>query len=380
MVVDRKLRAVFLISATGGGHIASAHAIAAGLEARNPGRFEFIYIDAFREYFGFPLRKAPEIYARWIALSPRSYGFAFSVTDSFYFSRFSLNGFQSRYGRRIMAPLKALKPDIILPIHALLVRPAVSGREALALGVPVVTFVTDFARPHWGWFHPGLDLCLVAGEVAFQRAQAMGILPERIINAGLLVHPKFSDNKEGKEDARVKLGLDPERPTVLVLGGGEGMGRLGRVVKELDRVLSGIQLLVVCGRNRGLAERLSTTKWRNRVRIFGFVRELEVLMRAADLLVTKAGPLSIAEGLTAGLPLLIYEAIPVQETGNALWVEQVGAGQFIRDPVRLAEVAADWLAHPATLRELSARARTVATPDSALRAAAAIEGLLGLGR
>lgn len=103
-------------------------------------------------------------------------------------------------------------------------------------------------------------------------------------------------------------------------------------------------------------------------------------MRAADLLVTKAGPLSIAEGLTAGLPLLIYEAIPVQETGNALWVEQVGAGRFIRDPVRLAEVAADWLAHPATLRELSARARTVATPDSALRAAAAIEGLLGLGR
>lgn len=378
--MDGKLRAVFLISATGGGHFAAADALAAGIEACFPGRFEFVYVDAFREHCGFPLRKAPEIYARWVALMPRSYGLAFSITDALYRSRFFLDGFQRRLGRRMIAALSDVKPDIVLPIHALLVRPAVSGRNALGCGIPIVTVVTDFARPHQGWFHPGLDLCLVPGEEARRRAHKAGISSEKILETGLLVHPKFASLGLSKTEARKALGLEAELPTVLLLGGGEGMGRLGQVARELDHVLTWTQLLVVCGRNQGLAERLSRVAWRNSVRIFGFVRELEVLMRAADLLVTKAGPLTIAEAITVGLPMLIYDAIPVQETGNALWVEREGVGRFVRDSRRLARLAAEWLSSPAALQELSGRARALAVPDSALRAAAAIGRLLGLGR
>ena len=359
--------------------MAAARALAAGLEALYPGRFDFIFIDAFREYFGFPLRKAPEIYARWVALSPRSYGLAFTLTDALYRSRFSLNGFQRRLGRRMMAALRDLKPDIVLPIHALLVRPAVSGRNALGYGTPIATVVTDFARPHRGWFHPGLDLCLVPGEGARRRAREAGISPERVLETGLLVHPKFASLGLSKDEARKVLGLEAGLPTVLLLGGGEGMGKLGRVARELDHALNGAQLLVVCGRNRKLMERLSRVAWRNRVRIFGFVQELEVPMRAADLLATKAGPLTIAEGLTLGLPMLIYDAIPAQETGNALWVERQGAGRFVRNPRELARIAAEWLADPAVLRQLSERALALATPDSSLRAAARIGDLLGLG-
>lgn len=366
-----------MISATGGGHLAAADALAAGLEIRYPGRFEFIFVDAFREHFGYPLRKAPEIYARWVAWSPRSYGFAFSVTDGFYRLRLSMDSFQTYFGRRVMAALREFKPDIVLPIHALLVRPAVAGRGALGREVPIVTAVTDFVRPHRGWFHPELDLCLVPDRTVLNLAQAVGITPQRIAETGLLVHPRFAALKLGKDAARTKLGLAARSPTVLILGGGEGMGKLGRVARELDRALTGIQLLIVCGRNGDLAQRLSRIEWRNRVLIFGFVSELEILMRAADLLVTKAGPLSIAEGLTMGLPMLIYDAIPVQETGNALWVERKGAGRFVRDPRRLALLAREWLADPAALKERSARARALAAPESSLRAADAIGRLLG---
>ncbi len=367
-----------MISATGGGHYAAAQAIAAGLERLFPGKFDFLFVDAFREYFGFPLRKAPEIYARWVALSPRSYGLAFSITDIFYRSSISLDSFQSYYGRRMMAKAAALRPDIVLPIHALLVRPAAEGRESLGGGFLLATVVTDFARPHRGWFHPSLELCLVPGDTAAARAREVGIQTERITRIGLLVHPRFGETSMGVGEARERLGLDHASPTVLLVGGGEGMGTLPRVADELDRKLSGAQLLIVCGWNRALREKLERRRWRNRVRIYGFVHGMELLLRAADILVTKAGPLSIAEGLTLGLPILLYDAIPKQETANAIWVERVGAGRFIPDPAKLAHTAMSWLSEPEVLSRFAARAREAAVPDSALRAAVAIGGLLGL--
>lgn len=376
--MDGKKRVTFLISATGGGHRAAAEAVAAGLEGLYPGKFEFLYVDVFREYFGFPLGKAPEIYARWVSLSARSYGLAFVATDLLYRIPFTFDGFQGRTGRRFLERLLALEPDILVVIHALLVRPAAAGRDRLGLPLPLVSVVTDFARPHAGWFHPSVDLLVAAGPGIRRRARALGIPEERVVEVGFLVHPRFARPRLVGEEARGYLGLAPGRPVVLFLGGGEGMGRLGAVVAAADRGLRDVQFLVVCGRNRKLREGLEKRRWRNHVRIFGFVEELEVLMAAADVLVTKAGPLSIAEGLTVGLPLLIYDAVPYQEVGNARWVERSGAGLFAADPRRAAAILARWLSDRGELARRAARAREVATPNSARATAAAIGGLLGL--
>ena len=376
--MGRRIRVVFLISATGGGHRAAAEAVAAGLEGLYPGACEFIYVDAFREYFGFPLRKAPEIYARWVSLSARSYGLAFLATDLFYRLPFTMDGFQGRAGRRLLERLRSLDPDLLVAIHALLVRPAAAGRERLRLDVPLVAVVTDFARPHAGWFHPGLDLLVAAGPGIGEHARRLGIPGDKIVEVGLLVHPRFAGERPPKRELRERLGLDPDSPVVLFLGGGEGMGKLGAAVAAADRALRGAQFLVVCGRNRGLREKLQRKRWRNTVRIYGFVEGLEDLMWAADVLVTKAGPLSIAEGLAAGLPLLIYDAVPYQEVGNARWVERSGAGLFVPDPRRAAGVLRRWISDRDELARRAERARAAADPGSAYAVAAAIGEVVGL--
>jgi len=376
--VNDMFRVGFLISATGGGHWAAAEAVAAGLEEIYPGKFEPLFVDVFREYFGFPLCRAPEIYARWVALSARSYGLAFVATDILYRLPFTLDGFQGRAGRKFLERMLPLKLDLLVAIHALLVRPAAAGRERLRLEVPLVAVVTDFARPHAGWFHPGVDLVLTASPEVRNRALSLGISPERLSEIGLLVHPRFVRLRLTREGARARLGLDLESPVVLFLGGGEGMGKLGKVVLAADRALRGAQFLVICGRNDRLRRDLEGKQWRNRAYIFGFVKELELLMAAADVLVTKAGPLSIAEGLTMGLPLVIYDAVPYQEVENARWVERCGAGVFAGDPRTAAEVLVHWLSNPGELAHRVARARELAAPDSARKAAAAIGKLLGL--
>ncbi|MGY4706668.1 MGDG synthase family glycosyltransferase [Candidatus Bipolaricaulota sp. J31] len=376
--MGRRTRVVFLISATGGGHRAAAEAVAAGLEALYPGVFEFLYVDAFREYFGFPLRKAPEIYSRWVSLSARSYGLAFLASDLFYRLPFTLDGFQGRTGRRLLERLRALDPDLLVAIHALLVRPAAAGRERLRLDIPLVTVVTDFARPHAGWFHPAVDLLVAAGPGIGEHARRLGIPEGKVVEVGLLVHPRFAGERPPKGELRERLGLDPGSPVILFLGGGEGMGKLGEVVDAADRALRGTQFLVVCGRNRGLREKLQRKRWRNIVRIHGFVEGLEAFMWAADILVTKAGPLSIAEGLTVGLPLLIYDAVPYQEVDNARWVERSGAGRFVKDPRRAAEVLWHWISDRDELARRAERARAAADPGSAYAVAAAIGRIIGL--
>lgn len=368
----------FLISATGGGHRAAAEAVAAGLERLHPGRFDFLFVDVFRDYFGFPLRRAPEIYARWVSLSARSYGLAFVATDALYRLPFTRDGFQGRAGSKFLERLLPLEPDILVAIHALLVRPAAAGRERLGLDLPLVAVVTDFARPHAGWFHPALDLLLAAGPGIAERAPSFGVSREKVVEVGLLVHPRFFRSRLPRPEARGRLGLDAEAPAVLFLGGGEGMGKLAGTVAAADRALRGCQFLVVCGRNERLRREFERRRWRNRVEVFGFVEELEVLMWAADVLVTKAGPLSIAEGLAAGLPLVIYEAVPYQETGNARWVERSGAGVFAGSPRAVAEILDFWFSHPEEISRHAARARTLASPGSVYRAAAAITSLLGL--
>jgi len=377
--VGAKVTALFLISDTGGGHRAAAAAIASGLAEIFPGRVETVCVDVFKEYFGPPFKWAPRIYPRWVSMGARSYGLAFVATDRLFTRSSTLNGFYSQFGKRLFRHLLKIEPDVAIVIHALLVRPAVVGKERLGVRIPLVSVVTDFARPHAGWFHPKVDLVLVTSAEGRRRALSLGTPEERIRDIGLLVHPRFARFPLYKGEAREELGLDPECQVVLFLGGGEGMGRLWAVVEAADRRLRDVVFLVVCGRNERLRRRLAARRWRNRTVLFGFARRMELLMRAADVLVTKAGPLSIAEGLVMGLPLLIYDAIPYQETGNARWVEQRGVGAFVTDPSQAADTLARWLNDGEELTRIAARSRELATPDSALRAARAIGSVLGFG-
>src|SRR5262249_23530187 len=141
-----------------------------------------------------------------------------------------------------------------------------------------------------------------------------GAAPEAVEVIGLPVRPEFSLPRDpaARADVLPRVGLDPGRLTVLVMVGAEGSPRALHNVAYLARQPRDAQLLVISGRNEALRRQVEALG----VRAVGFVDNVAELMRAADLLVTKAGGLTLAEAFCSGIPVVIHDLLPGQEAGN----------------------------------------------------------------
>ena len=186
---------------------------------------------------------------------------------------------------------------------------------------------------------------------------------DRVKLLGLPVDLRFRPPAPGEKQAlRRRFGLDEHRFTVLVIGGAAGVGHLATQVRNLAQEAHPWQLVVVCGRNEKLRRRLSELEASTPMLVLGFVDYMPELMRACDLVVTKAGPGAIAEALATGLPLVITGFLPGQESPNVDFVVESRIGAFapkesdLLDEVRvMAEGGPTW-------REMSAKAEDMAHP------------------
>ena len=199
-------------------------------------------------------------------------------------------------------------------------RAKASGRPA----PPFATVVTDLTSCHPTWFHRGVDRCFVPTEEVAALARRAGLTDAQIVKHGLPIRPAFAAPLPPRPALRQKLGLAPQGSVVLLMGGGEGMGLLEPTALALAEALPpSSQIVVVCGRNAALASRLSARTWRCRMVVKGFVSDIDEWMGASDVVITKAGPGTIAEALIRGVPLLLNGAIPCQEEGNVPFVVEV---------------------------------------------------------
>jgi len=245
------------------------------------------------------------------------------------------------------------------------------GLQQIRIRTRLIALVTDLATAHAFWFTPYVQLYLVPTEEVRRRAVASGIPPERVLVTGLPVGPQFvAAAQEDRLAVRQRLGLDPDRPVVLVVGGGEGMGPLHTLCHALAN--SGVQssIVVITGRNERLRARLAGEDWPVPVQVEGFVQNMHEWMRAADILVSKAGPSTICEALVMGLPIILSGALPGQEVPNVDYVVRGGAGIWAPTPRDVVKAVRELLS-PARdkLEQMAARARALARPDAAQRIA-----------
>jgi 1,2-diacylglycerol 3-beta-galactosyltransferase len=133
-------------------------------------------------------------------------------------------------------------------------------------------------------------------------------------------------------ELRAEIGLAPDRVTALLIGGGEGAGGLEAIVRAIQETSLDLQLIVVCGRNAVMRARLESARLRTPAHICGFVQTIPEFMRAADVVITKGGPQTIAESLVVGRPVILTQTIPGQEEGNGAFVERYSVG-FAPGPV-----------------------------------------------
>jgi 1,2-diacylglycerol 3-beta-galactosyltransferase len=366
-------RILFLFSDTGGGHRSAAEAVIEALERAYPNRYDIRLVDAFKEYAPRPLNYLPASYP-FMMRAPRAWGLGYRISNGHGRAR-ALTGIAWPYVRAAARRLLAdTKPDLVVSVHPVLVAPVIRalGRDR----PPVLTVVTDLVTTHALWYHHRVDLCLVPTESARQRALAFGMRPEQVDVVGLPVSERFCQPVSDPLRLRQELGWPPDRPMVLVVGGGEGMGPLYEIARALASKGGNLGLAVVAGRNTRLQAQLEATAWEVPTFIYGFERRMPQMMQAASLLVTKAGPGTVTEALNAGLPMVLYSYLPGQEEGNVGYVVDQGVGLWAPGPERTANAVSSWLSGPEELKQAAATCRRIARPDAAKRVAEVIASTL----
>jgi hypothetical protein len=228
--------------------------------------------------------------------------------------------------------------------------------KAVYPGRPFVTLITDLADyPPRFWIEPIKEQYVIAGtERAVEQARAFGHDNSHIFQAsGMILRPDFYVQDDVAPIAlRKEMGLQPDLPTAIVLFGGHGSKVMLSITERLNTAAVPLQLILICGRNEDLAAKLRGQKWSMPVHVVGFTKEIHKLMRAADFLIGKPGPGSIAEAMVRKLPVLIEcnaWTLP-QERYNAEWATEKRVGivlksfddivegvQQILEPVRLTE-------------------------------------------
>lgn len=269
--------------------------------------------------------------------------------------------------RKLIQRVRAECPAAIVCTHFL---PAqLLGREVAAgrLRCPVWVVVTDFDL-HRMWVQPGVRGYFVAAPEVAYRLQAEGVPRDRIHATGIPVMPEFAQRAVRKQCA-VELGLHPDRPTLLLMGGGAGLGTLPEIAARLMQLPGDFQLMVIAGNNAAALPALAALAkgYPDRLRFCGFTPRVHAYMARADLLITKPGGLTVSEALAMGLPMLLYAAIPGQEERNADFLLEQGAALKAVDATTLEYRVRHVLQTPDVLARMRERARALGQPEAAHR-------------
>ncbi|MDB5909078.1 MAG: galactosyldiacylglycerol synthase [Massilia sp.] len=266
---------------------------------------------------------------------------------------------------RWLREIATLKPDAIICTHFLPAEVLSQMRASGAVDCPVWVQVTDFDL-HALWVHPHMAGYFVASEeIAFQLRRS-GIAAEHIHVTGIPLMPSFAAPAPGRGWLR-ELDLAPQVPTVLLMGGGGGVGGLVTVAQGLLDAHEQFQLIVLTGSNAGALAALHKLahRWPGRLAPLGFTDQVARLMASVDLVITKPGGLTTSECLAIGVPMLVNAPIPGQEERNADFLLEQGAALKAVDAATLAYRLNYLLARPALLGAMGARARELGRPGAA---------------
>jgi len=385
------VRVQIVSSRVGGGHQSVAEALRRAL-SEHPARHVDVWVDdLYVEQARFPASRFPWLYATLTRRFPRGWRFVFDATNR------PPSGPRLNWvgdvvgGPRLSQLIARRQPDVVVTVL-----PGTTGfvarsvlRSGVAAGVEVV--VTDWADIHLGWASTFPAHYTVPTENAARTLTSVGVPPSNVSVSGFIVREQFAQVKPGPEArrrAREQLGLPQDRFLVLAMAGTEGSPAALAHLRALVEAPLNADVVVVCGRNRRLLQRLERLAKRlgqapephNTLRPLGFVERIADLMLACDLLVTKTGGVTLAEAFCCGLPILAYDPLPGQEEGNARYVVAAGAAVLAKSPAHLVELASELRWSPERRQQLAEHARRLATPTAARDTARAIVARAGLPR
>lgn len=320
-------RVNLLISDTGGGHRACAQALQEALLLRAP-FLDIDLVDGLRETGRYPLTRMPELYTRW-SEKRNLWRTTFHLSNGRRLSSALFYPWQQLSARHLRAAILRGNPALVVNMHPCLAASAIYFAKRAPVRPRVATVVTDLIYGHASWFQHGADAYFVSTDIMARRARRMGIPEEKIHRSGLPLAARLSTLGRSRESLRLELGF--HQPTVICVGGADGMG-IQRIAPALASLPSHISVHVVCGKNTALREHLIGKRLPPNFTVHGFSTQLPEMLAAADLALIKASPTILMEALSVGTFVLLYDYVPGQESANVRFVKEHGFGDYSRSP------------------------------------------------
>ncbi|MCI7126260.1 MAG: galactosyldiacylglycerol synthase [Agathobaculum sp.] len=264
-------------------------------------------------------------------------------------------------------------PDVIICTHVFAAQMIDELKKRKKLSdIKTIGIVTDYTlHPYWEDV-PRVQYIVTASELLTYRCVQRGIPEERILPFGIPVHPKFNQPLS-REDAARQLGLDPARPTILLMGGSMGHADHVKTLEKLTAIGLPFQLLVVCGNNKKMFLRVEqfTSRYEGVCTIlpFGFVHNVDVMMSASDCIVSKPGGLTVSEALAKNLPMLLADPIPGHEERNVDFLVNNGMAALITKHFPIDEAVYELFRNPVRLQCVRQTIKAIAHPDATERLA-----------
>lgn len=370
-----KKRVLIVSASIGSGHHQAARAIAAEL-ARRQDNLQITIADFMEDTDSYLAAFMKEAYLKMLELSPNMYDLVYRVSQA-PLPGFKAQGLLARVLQGGMAQLvRRHRPDLIIATHPFPCGAAAYLRDSRRLRAPLVGVITDFAV-HRLWVYEHVDAYFVAAPEIKRELSALGVPARRIYASGIPVHPQFTANAGGR-GILGELSLAADQPLVLLMGGGLGMGGIRQALASMDELKLPLQFVVLAGKNKELQEKLQeeTKNLRHAVRVLGYTDRIPELMRAAAMLVTKPGALTVCEALVSETPLLLYEPIPGQEWENAVFLTQRGVALWAKNRQELKDGVTTLLTRPEQVEKLRKEAEALRRPAAAAAVATAALALL----
>jgi processive 1,2-diacylglycerol beta-glucosyltransferase len=367
-------RILVLSASVGAGHLRAAEAVEMALRELDPSamvqNLDVLGFTnaAFRQLYG-------RAYLDLVNRAPHVLGYFYDLFDQPPSARHKADRLRLLVEklnlRKFLKVLRTTVWDVIVNTHFLPAEMIASLRRLGQLDSPHLTVTTDF-ETHRLWVNQPCNHYFTATAEGAANLQHWGVPAGDVTVTGIPIHPAFSQAKD-RAECRRRLQLSDGRPVILQLAGGFGVGPVERLCRGILAVETPLELVVVAGRNEELRTRLEQLDAppRHLVHVLGFTTQMDELMAAADLVVSKPGGLTTSEALARGTPMVIVNPIPGQESRNSDYLLENGAAIKINNVGTLPYKLSQLLSAPDRLAHLAANAQRLGRPRAAFQVAQA---------
>jgi len=358
----------------GTGHLSASNALAAAFERQGRDAVVLDVLDyanpvlraALNQYFKQTTERAQSLYKLLYAQTD-----AADVEEAFSGNRL-LTMLERPFLSHFEQVVKDLRPDAVVSVHPVPGHILAHNKQQGNLPQPLYVVVTDYMA-HSSWLVPGVDRYFVPSDFTRRELLIRGVPPELIEVTGIPVSLEINDPKEPMA-LRERYELPRDRCVITLFGGGIEVERVRLIVGHILESRTEGMLVVVAGRNEKLENALSDLSDgpNMRLRLYGMVDHVDDLVAASDLVISKAGGLTVSEVLARGTPMVIIDPVAGQEEWNADVVVGAGAGLQLRMPETVPAAALYLLSQPERLEMMCRQARLMGRPRAALDVAGSI--------